>query len=280
MPYSYQSLCQVLKNAGIPPHEAKDEAALLLQHFTGVSRATCLCDRQKMYDAPLLDEAVQRRLTHYPLQYILGTWEFFGLTFKVNEHCLIPRPDTELLVETAIQKLPKGAIFADLCTGSGCIAVSILKNRPDTKAYALELFPETLSLAVENAKINGVGDRFVPICADLLHGGREALQGFAPMQAVVSNPPYIPRKVVDELAPELFFEPRAALDGGDDGLTFYRAILEDYPSLLSKGGQILLEIGYDQAESLESLGKIYLPNASYTCLKDLGGQDRVVCFDT
>ena len=100
------------------------------------------------------------------------------------------------------------------------------------------------------------------------------------MQAVVSNPPYIPQKVVDELAPELFFEPRAALDGGDDGLTFYRAILEDYPSLLSKGGQILLEIGYDQAESLENLGKIYLPNASYTCLKDLGGQDRVVCFDT
>ena len=104
------------------------------------------------------------------------------------------------------------------------------------------------------------------------------LEAYAPLDAIISNPPYIPRQVVDGLAPELFFEPRAALDGGEDGLTFYRAILKDYADLLTPTGQILLEIGYDQAEALSDLGKQYVPHMTYHCKKDLGGQDRVVTF--
>ncbi|MBQ9151062.1 MAG: hypothetical protein IJX72_02335, partial [Clostridia bacterium] len=154
MPYSYRTLTQVLSSVGI--EEAADEAALLLGHFAGVSRVSLMTDRDGIYDVPALDAAVERRKERYPLQYILGKWDFFGLSFAVNEHCLVPRPDTECLVEEAIRLLPTGGRFADLCTGSGCIAVAVLASRPDLTAAALELYPETLALATENAARNGV----------------------------------------------------------------------------------------------------------------------------
>lgn len=278
MAYSYQSLTKALINGGIDPADAKEEALLLLTAFAGADRVTFLCDRHKTYDTPALTAAVERRLTRYPLQYILGAWDFFGCTFKVNESCLIPRPDTELLVETAIRELPRGGTFADLCTGSGCVAVAILKHRPDLTVVALELYPETLSLAVENARLNGVADRFIPLRADLLVEGREALTAYAPLCGIVSNPPYIPRAVVDGLAPELFYEPRAALDGGEDGLVFYRKILADYASLTADGAPLLLEIGYDQGDALTALGATYLPESSVEIIRDLGGNPRVAAF--
>ncbi len=278
MAYSYQSLIHTLIDGGIDPADAKEEALLLLTAFAGVDRVTLLCDRHKTYDTPALTAAVEKRLTRYPLQYILGAWDFFGCTFKVNEACLIPRPDTELLVETAIQCLPHDGAFADLCAGSGCVAVAILKHRPDLKAVALELYPETLALAVENAELNGVSDRFIPLCADLLAEGRKTLAAHAPLCGMVSNPPYIPRAVVDELAPELFYEPRAALDGGEDGLVFYRKILSDYTPLLAPDAPLLLEIGYDQGDALTALGKIYLPERPAEIIRDLGGNPRVAAF--
>ena len=278
MAYSYRSLVAALADAGVDSALVSHEATLLLETFCGVSRASCLCDRDKLYDSSKLDEAVEKRINRYPLQYILGQWEFYGMTFAVSEHCLIPRPDTEILVEKAIRTLPQGAVFADLCTGSGCIAVSILANRPDTKAVVLELFEPTLDLAVKNAEIHGVADRMMPVCADLLTDGKQKICEYAPLDALISNPPYIPRQVVDGLAPELFFEPRAALDGGEDGLTFYRAILKDYADLLTPKGEILLEIGYDQAQALSQLGNMYLPHMSFECIKDLEGLDRVVAF--
>ena len=278
MPYSYQSLSDCLKAAGIPPSDAGEEALLLLEAFGGASRVACLCDRHQTYDTPALREAVEKRLTRYPLQYILGSWDFFGCRFSVNEHCLIPRPDTEVLVEAAIKAIPRDGVFLDLCTGSGCIAIAILAHRPDLRAVALELYPDTLALAVRNAEMNGVGPRFIPVCADLLGAGREALSPYAPFCALVSNPPYIPKSVVDGLAPELFFEPRVALDGGEDGLVFYRKILSDYPSLLSPQAPILLEMGYDQGDALLNLGNTYLPHGEGHILSDLGGQPRVAVF--
>lgn len=280
MPYSYRSLCAYLTHHGIDASEAKEEAVLLMAHFCGVNRADLLCDRDRSYENSALDEAVRRRAQRYPLQYILGAWEFFGCTFAVDERCLIPRPDTEVLVEEAVKTLPRNGRFADLCTGSGCIAVAVLAARPDLTAVALELFPDTLALAVQNAEINGVADRFTPICADLLIHGQEALAPYAPFDAILSNPPYIPKRVVDELEPELFFEPRAALDGGEDGLTFYHAILKNYTHLLAPDGRILLEIGYDQGNTLEELGRIYLPRATARIIRDLGGNDRVVSLVT
>lgn len=274
MPYSYKSLTEVLAQAGID--EAADEAALLLEHFAGVSRVSLMTDRDRVFDIPALNAAVERRLERYPLQYILGKWEFFGLPFTVDERCLVPRPDTECLVEEAIRILPKGGRFADLCTGSGCIAVATLARRPDLTAVALELYPDTLALATQNAGDNGVSARFTPICANLLTDGAAALAPYAPFDAILSNPPYIPTSVIDGLSPEVHHEPFAALDGGEDGLLFYRAILQSYAGFVNPGGHILLEIGCDQADALRTLCAEAIPGCLVSVLRDLGGNNRVV----
>ena len=273
MAYSYITLTEALAKAGID--EPAFEASLLLEQIAGVSCATLMTDRSRLYDLPALEAAAARRISREPLQYILGEWEFYGCPFTVNEHCLIPRPDTEVLVEAALKLLPGGARIADLCTGSGCIAVATLVHRPDTTAHALELYPETLALAIGNASRNGVSDRFTPVCADLLDGGVDALTTNAPYDAILSNPPYIPTAAIDALSPEVHREPFAALDGGEDGLIFYRAILRDYAPLVRPGGLILLEMGYDQADELTRLTREYLPRAAVEILRDLGGNDRV-----
>ncbi len=274
MPYSYRSLIDTLAASGI--EEPAAEAALLLERVAGVSYSALLSDRDRVYDSSALEVAVTRRLSREPLQYILGSWEFFGCTFSVNEHCLIPRPDTEVLVETAIDRLPPNARFADLCTGSGCIAVATLKKRPDTTAVALELDQTTLDLARKNAESNGVSDRLIPIEADLLKNGVAQLACHAPFDAILSNPPYIRSAEIPLLSAEVQHEPRIALDGGEDGLLFYRAILRDYPSLLRPGGHLILEIGCDQGDDLRALAAEYLPTADLCLQKDLGGRERVV----
>ncbi len=275
MPYSYRTLVCALTAAGV--EEPTFEAELLLEHYAALSPAAIFSDRDRIHNSPALDEAVERRLAHTPLQYILGVWNFFGCTFHVDEHCLIPRPDTEILVEEAVRLLPAGAHFADLCTGSGCIAVATLCNRSDTHAVALELYPETLALAFENARENAVAERFMPVCADLLtEQGREAFASFAPFDAILSNPPYIRTKDLAALSPEVHHEPQAALDGGEDGLIFYKAILRNYAALIKPGGYLLLEIGFDQADDLRALCTACLPHATIDVRQDLGGKDRVV----
>ncbi|MBR6782555.1 MAG: peptide chain release factor N(5)-glutamine methyltransferase [Clostridia bacterium] len=273
MAYSYRTLTDTLSRGGID--EPSLEASLLLERFVGISHAILMTERDRLFDSPELEAAITRRFSREPLQYILGEWEFMGCPFTVSPDCLIPRPDTEILVETAIRTLHRNAHVVDLCTGSGCIAVSTLVHRPDVTADALELYPKTLALATENATRNGVSDRFTPIRADLLDGGVSALTPLAPYDAILSNPPYIPTAVVAGLSPEVHREPVAALDGGEDGLTFYRAILKDYAPMVKPGGYILLEMGYDQADALRELAAEYLPYATLEILRDLGGNDRV-----
>lgn len=273
MAYSYRTLTETLSRGGI--EEPATEASLLLERFGGVSHATLMTERDRLFDTPALETAITRRLSREPLQYILGEWEFMGCPFTVSPDCLIPRPDTEILVETALRILPPNAHVVDLCTGSGCIAVSTLVHRPDVTADALELYPKTLALATENATRNGVANRFTPILADLLGDGVSALTLRAPYDAILSNPPYIPTAVVEGLSPEVHREPVAALDGGEDGLIFYRAILKDYAPMVKAGGSILLEMGYDQAPHLQKLVAEYLPNAEVEIIRDLGGNDRV-----
>lgn len=290
MPQSYtlSELTKLLDGAGIP--EAADEAAILLSSLFRVSRASLMSDRRRAFSSPALDEALKKRLARFPLQFILGTWDFGGCSFTVDEHCLIPRPDTEVLVEEAVSCLPRGGLTADLCTGSGCIAVTLLHHRPDLTCAALELYPGTLSLAVKNAERNGVRKRFIPVEADLLNGGADALEAavkeylktigkdapaFAGFDAILSNPPYIRTETLASLAPELSFEPRAALDGGEDGLVFYKAILSEYARLLKPGGALLLEISFDQADDLRRLAE-EIPGWHFErVVRDLGGRDRV-----
>ena len=238
-----------------------------IENASGEARMLC-----EALEGDALAAAVTRRCAHYPLQYILGKWYFYREEYEVNEHCLIPRSDTEILVDTAIHMLPNGARFMDICTGSGCIAVSTLKNRSDTTATAVDLFDNTLVLATKNAARNGVAERFTPLLADATAAPPAHLPrgGF---DAILSNPPYIESTVVNGLQQEVQFEPRAALDGGADGLLFYRTILEKWRELLKENGIILFEIGYDQKEALCTLAAQY----GYTCAvkKDFGGNDRV-----
>jgi len=226
-----------------------------------------LCEK---FSGEALEKAVQKRLTRYPLQYILGEWDFWRECYEVSEHCLVPRPDTEHLVEQAIARLPRGAKFLDLCTGSGCVAISTLASRPDTQAVAVDLFEETLALATRNAVRNGVEARLEFRLADVLAGCEE--EGV--YDAILSNPPYIRNEVVATLSEEVRHEPAAALCGGEDGLDFYRAILTKWKKALKRGGFFLLEIGFDQAEDLKKLADAHGLGA--TVFRDYGGNDRVV----
>ena len=266
---TYRQICKVLRDAGI--ENAREEASLLLAHFCGVSAAQLLFRMDEDFDQAALAKAVARRAEREPLQYLLGSWEFFGMPFTVSPDCLIPRADTELLVERAIERLPRGAHFADFCTGSGCIAAAVLANRPDTCATLVDAFPKTLALAQKNCQANCVADRATFVLCDLL----QPLEGaFAqPFDCILSNPPYIPTEVVKGLAPELAHEPQVALDGGTDGLAFYRHFLEQACHVLKPGGFWLFEIGYDQERDIIMLAEQH----GFACEveKDLGGNPRL-----
>ena len=220
-----------------------------------------------------LKRAIERRLSHEPLQYILGEWGFYREMYEVGPACLVPRSDTECLVEEAVKRLCRGARFLDLCTGSGCIAVSTLRNTQDTCAVAVDLFEETLSLAARNAARDEVFDRVTFLRADVLASPPDDACFSTPFDAIFSNPPYIRDAVVDTLSAEVRHEPRAALAGGEDGMCFYRAILEKWSRLLRPGGLMLLEIGYDQREEITALADAHGFRAEV--LRDLGGNDRV-----
>ena len=249
---SEQEIKQALMNAGV--ENAAAEARWLCEALSGED----------------LERAVTKRCEHYPLQYLIGEWDFYRESYEVSEDCLIPRADTELLVERAIALLPEGGCFLDLCTGSGCVAISTLASRPDTTAVAVDLFPGTLALAERNAKRNHVDGRIELVRADVL-SEPEIRGGF---DAILSNPPYISAADIQTLQSEVRHEPRAALAGGEDGLDFYRAILSRWVELLSPNGFILFEIGYDQGDALRTLAREH--GFCATVLRDLCGNDRVV----
>ena len=250
---------KTLLAAGI--ENAAFEAGLLLEAFSDQA----------------LEKAVARRAEHYPLQYILGEWAFYREVYEVGEECLIPRSDTEILVEQAIKMLPNGAHFADLCTGSGCIAVSTLKNRPDTTAVAVDVFPQTLALAKRNAEKNGVMERLACVLGDVTKAPEAPEFAAGTFDAILSNPPYILDSVMGDLQKEVQFEPRAALAGGPDGMDFYRAILTHWKKLLTPTGFILFEIGYDQRKAMEALADEH--GFSATVMRDFGGNDRVAILE-
>jgi release factor glutamine methyltransferase len=223
------------------------------------------------FDDPSLEEAVIKRCNHYPLQYLLGYWSFCNETYRVNENTLIPRADTERLVELAVKNLPERARFIDLCTGSGCIAISTLAARPDCRAVAVDLYEGALDVASENAETNGVGERIGFLRADVMKP--EFMEELGTFDCILSNPPYIESGEIADLAEELTYEPKSALDGGDDGLDFYRAIIGGYGKYLAEGGMMFLEIGWDQAKSVSAIAS----ENRFRCevFKDYGGNDRV-----
>lgn len=266
---TYNEICIALSDAGI--ENDRGEAAMLICHFCNINKAELLGRHDEDFDEPALDAAVIRRCSHYPLQYILGYWDFCHETYRVTEDTLIPRQDTEKLVELAVRLLPERARFIDLCTGSGCVAISTLAARPDTHAVAVDLFEKTLEIAGENAETNGVGDRIGLIARDVLDPS--FMDELGDFDCILSNPPYIETQQISLLDQELSYEPSAALDGGSDGLDFYRVIIGQYGRYLREGGLMLLEIGWDQGKAVAAIAS----ESGYRCevYKDYSGNDRV-----
>jgi len=256
-----------LRNAGI--EEADREALLLFSHITEFSIARLLAETELSIADETLAPLLSRRVSREPLQYILGEAPFGNETYKVSSECLIPRFDTERLVEAAAERIPRGAHIADLCTGSGCIAISLLALRKDLTADAYDISDGALRIAEENAKRNGVADRISFQKADLL-----SLPSLPRTYgAILSNPPYIRTRDLPSLSPEVQKEPRLALDGGHDGLMFYRHFVSAFRASLSENGLFLFEIGFDQGDDLNKIAK----GSRMSCeiLKDYGGCDRV-----
>ena len=266
---NYNELLSRLLN--ISPEDGEYEAKILIDTFTPHKYFYVKNHPDMDLDTDELLKALERRENHEPLQYIIGVWEFYRQRYIVNKNCLIPRSDTEILVEKAIELLPIGAHFLDLCTGSGCIAISTLCERKDTNAIMVDKFPKTLDLAKKNAILNGVEDRVNSLLLDVLTD-EKMLEGQM-FDAILSNPPYIRPEVIETLSEEVKKEPYAALYGGDDGLIFYNKIITSYSKYLKKDGFIIFEIGYDQADDLINISK--LNRFECEIFKDYGGNDRV-----
>ena len=252
--------------------EANLDARLLLEFVCGTNRNDLYVhgDREMEHDEferYLL--LIKERQKHVPLQHLTGEQDFMGLTFKVNEHVLIPRQDTEVLVEEVLLHLHDGMRILDMCTGSGCILLSLLRYSNDCEGVGADVSEDALAVANRNREQLGIDAKFIK--SNLF----ENVEG--KFDIIVSNPPYIESKVVETLMEEVKdYEPHLALDGGADGLDFYREITTEAKKYLCRGGMLFFEIGYNQAQAVSSL----LKEAGYVEVevkKDLAGLDRVVC---
>jgi release factor glutamine methyltransferase len=261
-----------LKNKNVD--EPRLSSELLISHALKIKRLDIYLqyDRQLTDDETgLVRELLKRRAAHEPVQYITGRTEFYGLIFNVDRSVLIPRSDTEILVEKAIELIGKREVkIFEIGTGSGCIAVSVAKNCPNAEITACDISDEALKTAVLNAKLNSVEDRIKFVRLDFLKD-----KPMGKFDLIISNPPYIEKTVLETLGLQVRkYEPAAALTDGGDGLAFYRRINDTAQDILEKDGLIILEIGYDQAEKVIDIYKKSFRNINI--LKDYSKNDRVV----
>ena len=260
---------KMLTQAGID--EAELDARYILEYITGLNSAQYFIHSEDIIEKNKAEEffrLIERRSKRIPLSYVIGTRDFFGLTFKVNENVLIPEQETELLVEEVI-KYSEGKAVLDMCTGSGCIAISIALFGKPSKVAASDISEKALEVARENAKSLKAGEISF-IQGDMFENVTDKFD------IIVSNPPYIETGEIDELMPEVRdYIPRLALDGDIDGLKFYRIISKEAVKKLNKNGRIFYEIGYNQSRAVAS---ILLENGftDVKIMKDYSGLDRIV----
>lgn len=270
MKMTLNELAKQFGACGVPNPE--NDALILVSEFTGKDRAMLICSKDEEFetDGAFL-EAIEKRKNRFPLQYILGTWEFMGLDFKVNEDVLIPRSDTEILCEFVIKNLPENGKLLDLCTGSGCIAVSVRKYRPDSEVYASDISEKALKNAEENADtILEDKNKITFFVSDATEKAPASLGKF---DIICANPPYVTLDEMSGLEKELTFEPRNALTDGGDGLSIIKGIVRSYVPLLSENGIMVFEHGYAQGENVR---KILLDaGLSAETIKDFSGNERV-----
>ena len=252
------------------------EAFFLLEGSCGIRRGDLLAGRGEVSpeQADRVRQLVRRRLDGEPLQYLLGRWEFYGLPMEVGPGVLIPRPETELLVERALEAIREAPspLLLDLCSGSGCIPIALGKSRPDAKIWGVERSAEALAYFTRNIARNQTAN-VAAVEGDVFHLPRE-ITG-RQYDVITANPPYIASGALSELQEEVRWEPAEALDGGADGLDFYRMLPGICLPLLKLGGLLLLEIGEDQGPPVKAL----LEAAGYrqaALAQDLSGLDRIV----
>jgi release factor glutamine methyltransferase len=251
------------------------DAQVLIAHILGKTRSWVLAHPEAILDwdsQSLLDTQFQSLRTGTPLPYLTGTQEFFGLDFEVTPSVLVPRPETELLVERALawaQSHPDRRWAADVGTGSGCIAVSLATRAPWLHWLAVDRSWEALQVARRNANRHNVLERVHFATADLLSAS------VGPIDLVCANLPYIPHEILETL-PVAKYEPILALDGGIDGLRFVRTLLSNAKQWLAPEGIVLLEMQFDQGEKITQIVNTNLPDAQVSILADLGGLPRVV----
>lgn len=268
--------------------EAALDARLLLEYVCGTDRNTLLVhgDREVSgEECERYHSLIEKRGQHIPLQHLTGEQEFMGLTFKVNEHVLVPRQDTEILVEEVMKNLHDGMRILDMCTGSGCILLSLLQYSNDCVGVGVDLSAEALAVAGENydrlkenkPEMDAVflqGNLFEAL--DVLAGADHSGEAAEKFDIIVSNPPYIRTDVIDTLMPEVRdHEPLMALDGMADGLHFYREITREAKAYLNRGGMLYYEIGYDQAAEVTAI-LVKEGFQGIEVVKDFAGLDRVV----
>lgn len=259
-----------LEQAGI--EEASLDARLLLEFVCGTSHSDLLVHGSRDVDIEKersYRELTARRAGHIPFQHLTGEQEFMGLSFSVNENVLIPRQDTEVLVEEVMRAMSDGSRILDVCTGSGCILLSLLHYSNGCSGVGTDISEK----ALETARVNA--GRLEEKNAEFIQGDLfENVEGR--FQIIVSNPPYIATQVIDGLMEEVrLHEPMCALDGGEDGLYFYRRIVKGAKSHLCGGGQLFFEIGHDQGEAVSELMRAE-GYRDVECIKDFAGLDRVV----
>lgn len=252
--------------------DAKIDAWLLLAYVSQLTKAKYFLKKNEKIDDITLykyKDALLKRAGHTPLQHITGEQDFMGITFWVNEHVLIPRQDTETLVEEALKVIPSGSHILDLCTGSGCVIISLVVHGQGITGMGVDISEDALNVARDNG-MRLVGKKVVFEQGDLWSGVH------GKFNAIVSNPPYIPSAVVEQLETEVKdHEPRIALDGTEDGLFFYRQIVSRAPEYLTDNGWLLVEIGYDQGPDVYALF-IEAGFKDVKVIKDLAGNNRVV----
>ena len=255
--------------------DAALEARLIIQKATGLSRPVLLCHPERELtpdELSAIRAMTDRRAEGFPLPYLLGEWEFYGRPYFVDPSVLIPRPETELLVEEALGWLkshPDVHMAYDIGTGSGCIAVTLLCERPELCMTAVDLHRDALRTACRNAERHHVRDRFNPVLADLA-------SALAPgAQLVCANLPYIPTETCKTIEPARF-EPLSALDGGYDGFELYRRLFAQLSGKINRDSLILCEIEYRQREPALQTAEAYFPESEIKVLDDLAGQARVL----
>lgn len=270
----YREAIKALTEAGCDSPEF--DAQQLVSFCLGLNKTQLLLNSgSPIEDGKLFffEDCVKRRCNHEPLQYIIGMWDFHRFSFKVGEGVLIPRPETELLVEFASEKIQKNdfKVVYDLCCGSGCIGLTVAKLFPTIKVICMDLSDKAIEYTTMNKELLGV-DNVTIVKADVLDS--VGFLGLPRPDIILSNPPYIKTEEIKTLQPEIAFEPFMALDGGDDGLVFYRALSENWFTYINKGGYIAMEIGEEQGKDVLSLFVNKAEKARV--IKDASGLDRVV----